>query len=508
MQFILACVFLFLLPFHAFLVTWFSSVFLGSGNDFLPQASMILASWKEIFIVFFGFAFLWKWIKEKKFPITFYTFDYFFFAFLGIAILSGIFITKDLGQIIWGLKYDFSFFVLFYLIRGLAFPSEQKQKLLTVFFGSAFLSIVFGIIFYFVLPPEALTHFGYSSHVSSFDLGKPLPAYHIIDGSETPRLASTFSSPNHFGFYLIVVISFLLALIKLKVESRVHGIKLKVLDFTRLVNPRFILLFIVFATANSLLIVLFFTFSRASWLAVLAVLGIFVFVIIPQKWRKILLFEGVGTLVIACALLFIFAPQNLFRQGSNSEHFTHTRDAIFSVIKHPLGLGLGNAGPASMRDESFPVRVPKQELQKISDAGLSDQALKSIWFFDKGITEEMAFKPKNRDELNTIPELQKTSPALQSVVMDIWNRYHVERIAENWHVQMFQEFGWAGGFVWLLFLSFFLFTLFKKSSTNVFAFGGFLALTGISIAGLFLHSFEDASVSLSLFFLLGLVDCN
>lgn len=487
MQFILACVFLFLLPFHAFLVTWFSSVFLGSGNDFLPQASMILASWKEIFIVFFGFAFLWKWIKEKKFPITFYTFDYFFFAFLGIAILSGIFITKDLGQIIWGLKYDFSFFVLFYLIRGLTFPSEQKQKLLTVFFGSAFLSIVFGMIFYFVLPPEALTHFGYSSHVSSFDLGKPLPAYHIIDGSETPRLASTFSSPNHFGFYLIVVISFLL------VELRTQNSELRKKIIPLLLTPCSLLL-------------LFFTFSRASWLAVLAVLGIFIFVIIPQKWRKILLFEGVGTLVIACALLFIFAPQNLFRQGSNSEHFTHTRDAIFSVIKHPLGLGLGNAGPASMRDESFPVRVPKQELQKISDAGLSDQALKSIWFFDKGITEEMAFKPKNRDELNTIPELQKTSPALQSVVMDIWNRYHIERIAENWHVQMFQEFGWAGGFVWLLFLGFFLFTLFKKSSTNVFAFGGFLALTGISIAGLFLHSFEDASVSLSLFFLLGLVE--
>lgn len=51
LQFTLLAILIFLLPFHAFFVTYLSHIFLASNVNFLPKASLLIASWKEIIII-------------------------------------------------------------------------------------------------------------------------------------------------------------------------------------------------------------------------------------------------------------------------------------------------------------------------------------------------------------------------------------------------------------------------------------------------------------------------
>ena len=86
-------------------------------------------------------------------------------------------------------------------------------------------------------------------------------------------------------------------------------------------------------------------------------------------------------------------------------------------------------------------------------------------------------------------------------------------IAENWFVQMFQEFWVLWWIIYLLFIWSFLIFLIKNFwdsrlrendsvGQNFALFWGFLWLSGILFAGFFLHSFEDIWVSLILFLFL------
>lgn len=82
------------------------------------------------------------------------------------------------------------------------------------------------------------------------------------------------------------------------------------------------------------------------------------------------------------------------------------------------------------------------------------------------------------------------------------------KIAENWFIQMFQEF-WILWWIFYLFLFFnFLVFLIRKFLSekfdNFLIFWWFLGLCGVLLAGLFLHSFEDIWVSILLFVILSL----
>ena len=112
----------------------------------------------------------------------------------------------------------------------------------------------------------------------------------------------------------------------------------------------------------------------------------------------------------------------------------------------------------------------------------------------------------NINELKNISVLNDIEQEVRAEIISLWKNNHYEVIAENWHVQMFQEFGIIGGIVYLILMFQFLFYLYTKSKKSIYGEGAFLALGGLVVAGMFLHSFEDASTSLSLFLLIGLVE--
>ena len=79
---------------------------------------------------------------------------------------------------------------------------------------------------------------------------------------------------------------------------------------------------------------------------------------------------------------------------------------------------------------------------------------------------------------------------------------NMQNISENWFIQMFQEFWIFWWIIYLLFLVFFLSFLIKNYSKNYLIYWGFLWISWILIAWIFLHSFEDIWVSLLLFLIL------
>ena len=510
LHFYLSAILLALLPFHALLTT-LGGAFLGSTSDFLPQSSLILSSWKEILIVILGFFFLSNWWKQKKFPITFYTFDWIFISFTIIAILSGL-ITQDLGQIIWGLKYDFSFWALFYIIRGLNFSDQQKQTLLNTFVISAGVVISWGLIQYFLLPKNFLLSLGYSEHVSSFNPDKPVAMYHLLGGTDIARMASTFSGPNQFGFYLVAVFAYVFTQLgkvftpqtKLKnLWNKLTSILSRKRSSDFLSSKRFLLTF-AFLTGTCLIL----TFSRSAWLAAFTLGIIFLLTSLPKQLCKKFFAGLLGLGIIASLFIGIFfqntVKQTLLRAESSGGHYERSKGAFLEVIEHPLGTGIGTAGPASVRDESLhTVKVHLEKIKNLEAQGLTLEARNHIWLYDHGEKEVMDFKPKNTTELKKIPSLQIIPEEIKSQIFTLWEQNYHERIAENWHLQMFQEFGWLGGFIWLALLFYLLKHLWSKKE-NTFALTAFYGILGLSIAGLFLHSFEDSSTSLTLFLLAGL----
>jgi hypothetical protein len=215
-----------------------------------------------------------------------------------------------------------------------------------------------------------------------------------------------------------------------------------------------------------------------------------------------------------------FVSNALVRTNSTTGHYIRLLGSLKEIVTHPFGTGIGTAGPAVSKSASLQsVFVPKTLVDEIVNQGIPMSVKNHLWFKKEvyQINEEfhLRFKPQNNQELVAIPALQELSVELKQQVFDLWDRYYHERIPENWHLQMFMEFGWLGGLVYLVWLFSLLKVLqqqagdFKvnakaKQIKIILLRGSFLSLLGLVVAGMFLHSFEDSSTSLSLFLLMGL----
>ena len=494
---------LLLLPYHAFLVTWISSVFYGSHFLFL------LAAWKEVIIIILLLVLGIQCYLRKSLPFPLVFFDYVFFIFLSYVLILGVFLQQDFAQIIWGLKYDFEFWILFYIIRGLFYNTSFRYTFYHIFFINIIGVVAVGFLLYFILPHDIMQYFGYTKNISSFSVNQALPMFHLLGDSESVRAASTFSGPNQFGFYLMICISFLLLWLQKKYD---------VIIFYKWRDYKPQLQYFLLGCIMMILafVLLFVSFSRSAWLGVLMVLILFSLFRIPQKIMSYMI-QGVIVLCITSIMVIQVFFSSVFqdaiiRSTSSSLHLEKSVQALSQVWQNPFGTGIGTAGPASLRfEELHTVFIPTEKVESLFLDGLHVQQRNAIWFYDEEPIDTVAFKPKNIDELYNIPLLQgleKNKPLLFQKIIDLWDMYYIERIAENWHIQMFQEFGWLGGGLYLLFLFSFLKYLFIHAKNNIkdsYAFLGVFTLSAFIIAGMFLHVFESAVSSLTVAIIWGLL---
>jgi len=316
-----------ILPFHAFLYTYLHSFFWNDSWVIFAQA------WKEILVGILGILALVNWWgnwhlpKQKSWWLA-----------LSFVILAGIYAALGSGEItqkVLGLRSATLFLQAFITLPFFEFSNEKWDRLKKIAIAASSLVIAFALAQKFFLPPDFLSHFGYSTNVSSWLPGGNLPMYHLIGETGGMRLQSTLAGPNQLAAYLLVI--FPLAWLVLR------GEKNKYWQWT----------------AGFTLIgggaTLFWTFSRSAWVGLFA-LGITFAIFawkknLSVKLRKRLLL-GIFLAVIATASVVFLQPsfrENILRKSSTSAHLTRSVEAAKLVIANPLGLGLGETAGVSQR---------------------------------------------------------------------------------------------------------------------------------------------------------------
>ena len=527
-------IFIIFVPFNAFLVTFLPYFFWKFFSEEFLGFFKFLIFWKEILLSILFFLFIWKFFKEKSFPIKkIFLFDKIFLLFFLVALwfflVNFDFSKKYLIQSIWWFRLDFIYFFLFYLVRGFYFNSFQIKKIFYVFIFSWLVSLIFWFFLYsksFNRVPEKIitskknfielsdenknfiknfyekadeksdilrkkknisdeeklkkffenpdlinfrnenflnlmVDLWYSSWVSNYEVNKSLPAFHFIEAKWTARFASTFAWPNQLWFYLMLFIGMILGYLKFSL-----GTEKSLVQSWRL-NLKFQ------EQVISLLV--------QVWNLSLKFKERFLTMIqrIVKSGEKIFL---ILTLIFALICLY-------FTFSRSAWLWTFLIFWLFTFFSFP---------------QKYRLKLFFWWLISVILLGLH------TYFFQYDFFNRVVLRWGS-----TSMHLEKTLKWIEEVKQNpfwlwIWKAWPVtmrfskkweEKIAENWFVQMFQEFWILWWIIYLLFILSFLRFLIKNFN-NFLIFWWFLWLSWILTAWMFLHSFEDIWVSLLLFLFL------
>jgi hypothetical protein len=262
-----------LLPFHAFLSVWLSSV-VGHYT--------LLRLWKEILLVVLGVGTLFILLRDQKLlkSLSSSLLVRLITLYIAINIVWGLaayglnkVTLKSLG---FGLTVNLRFLIFFLIVWIIATKSPLLKMLwLKILLIPAGVVILAGLLQRVVLPYNFLKHFGYNS-------GTIFPYETINHNISYPRVMSTLRGANPLGAYLILVLTAIAALlIKIKARRLLWGI------------------FVASCT-----LVLIFSYSRSAWIgAILSLLSLVLLSFKNGQIKRILL----PTLAVLLAIGGIFA---------------------------------------------------------------------------------------------------------------------------------------------------------------------------------------------------------
>ncbi len=320
------------MPFHAFLSVWAGHLF---GHMELFQ------SWKELLIGLMGLvAIVYFYQNPKKFKDHFGPLWILIAAYAAVSLLvTAAFANGSRSAILRGAKTDLVFllaFVLASLVTGKYFKRLGQKVLLA---STAAVSL-FAIAENFFLPANFLVRFGYGP--STVPPSLPYGNLH--------RFPSTLGGPNQLGAFLILPIA-----LTMKLAYRQKKIW-------------------QFALLGAELLALFFTDSRSAWIGAATAIIIVLLIEVPRRYRvkigvAILAVLLVGAWQISRSGSSLLIRSQGAKGGPDSQHLRAVIEGTKKVIKHPLGLGLGAAGPASF-SSAHPIITENYYLQLALEVGM------------------------------------------------------------------------------------------------------------------------------------------
>jgi O-antigen ligase/polysaccharide polymerase Wzy-like membrane protein len=313
----------------------------------------VISAWKDVLLVA---ALVLVILESRRLPFSSSWADRLALAFGLFVVVYGLLPQSWLGGgathkgILYAARHDLLPVGAYFLGRGLGLTSAERARLCRTVLGTAALVAVFGLLDVYLVP---LSYWRHSAGWFQHQLGltyvglSHLPenfVYNAGGGVVFRRLTSTFLSPLATAYLLVVAMFFL------PLRSR-FGLLLGTVFFAALL----------------------WTHTRAALIAL--VVGLLVLAAVRRRWRLL----GFAGAIVVISLAFVkgydhFAPRTHFtaaelqvqeriahehpqashdptaaNESSTSEHLASLRDGAKSVVRHPWGFGLGNAGVTAER---------------------------------------------------------------------------------------------------------------------------------------------------------------
>lgn len=331
---------LILVPFHAFLTVWGST---------LVGHYTLLRLWDEVaLLALLGIACYYlardsglrQWLMSSLLVRV-------VGAYVGLVILLG-FVSLVKGDVTpkaltYGVLVDTRFLVWFLAVLLVAQRSPWlRRNWVRLLLAPAAVVVLFAIIQYTVLPHYFLAHFGYDANTTI------APIETINHNSHYIRAQSTLRGANPLGAYLVLVLSALGVL------------------FTRSVRK---VVWAAFGVAA--LFALYASGSRSAWIGVIAGLAIVAWFQLKTRRGRMLFGAVAAAVLVLAAGGFLLLRGNVGLQNallhtqahsavkisSNGAHASALRNGVGDVLRQPFGDGPGTAGPASVYNGDHPARI-------------------------------------------------------------------------------------------------------------------------------------------------------
>ncbi len=349
-----AAVIIVLLPFHAFLTVWLSSL-IGHYT--------LLRLWKEFLLLAIGVVVIRLIIFDPKVRHDFWhsRLMQVVVAYAALDLIAGgvaFYLHHVSGRALaYGLLDDLRFLVFFVICWVLVRSGQRLDKhWVRLVVWPALVVIVFGLLEMTVLPSNFLSHFGYS-------LATIPPFQTINNNPHYIRILSTLRGSDPLGAYLLLPLSALGVLLVRK-PRQWNWLKL---------------VLIIAALA-----VLYGSYSRAAWIgAVLSALLILVASIdktLFRRFRRHLVVAAVVLLIVAGGIFTALKHSPKFQNiifhtqthsavavSSDQAHLSALAQGFDQLIKYPFGLGPGTSGPASVYNHARSARITENYYLEIGE---------------------------------------------------------------------------------------------------------------------------------------------
>jgi hypothetical protein len=339
-----------LVPFHAFLTVWLSS---------LVGHYTFLRLWDDVALLLLFVTACWWLVRQSDLRHWFFgsLLVRIILAYTGLTFLmAGVSYLKHdvtLQAVSYGVLVNLRFLAWFLAVLLAAQRSELlKRNWPRIVVIPAAVVVVFAVLQYTVLPHNLLAHAGYNTTTTI------APIETINHNAHYIRVQSTLRGANPLGAYLVVVLS-TLGVLLLRGHRRLLCAGLGVLG----------------------VIALYASGSRSAWIGtVLSLATIGWLQLKSRRTRLVFAGAGVGLLLLATAAFVVLKNNTSLENAvlhtqnhsasavsSNQAHAGALKSGLTDTLHQPFGDGPGTAGPASEYNGDHAPRIAENYYLQIAE---------------------------------------------------------------------------------------------------------------------------------------------